>query len=53
MAIIITGNIPLLDTATCIIRARGAADMERTEGAIAAADWIGFNPLTQPRLVAG
>ena len=41
------------DTAIRILRAHGAADIERPEGTIVAGEWTDFNPLTPLRLVAG
>lgn len=41
------------DTAIRIFRARGATDIERTEGNIVSGDWTDFNPLTKLKLVAG
>lgn len=41
------------DTAIRILRARGATDIERTEGTIVAGEWTDFNPLTPLRLVGG
>ena len=41
------------DSAIGILRAHGATDIERSDGAIVAGDWTDFNPLTPLRLVAG
>lgn len=41
------------DTAIRILRARGATDIERTEGNIVAGEWADFNPLAPLRLVGG
>jgi len=40
------------DAAIRILRARGATDIERTEGTIVAGNWTDFNPLKLLRLVA-
>jgi hypothetical protein len=39
-------------TAICVLRARGAADIEQAEGTFTAGQWSDFNPLTAVTLVA-
>ena len=41
------------DTAIRLLRTQGADDIEKTEGTLVAGEWIDFDPLRPPSLIAG
>lgn len=51
MVAVAVGDDAQEDQAIHVLRAAGAADIERTQGTIANGDWSDFNPLDTPNLI--
>ena len=41
------------NTAIRVLRAQGALDLERAEGTLVAGEWVDFDPVRPPQLIAG